>query len=233
MPSPSLPSRRAGTITQGRSCQGGRCRACWECPHASSATQSPASSWWNPVMVVCTGTFAGIPGGLSSLRSAVLCSQNDYSPPKLQSLRPRAEHPDAMPHSSENSPSRVPRQKAGSVEEVAKWCAWAILWRLALGCWLGSPGSPFTQSAIEAALRYACKTRRAASDRITRASAHRLLAPRNAWSGTEGGAGVGGTLDLEHDPSVHAPGPERPARSDRAAKLWATYGQRPRADRTK
>ena len=37
-------ARPSGVSTHGLFCQGGSCRMCWPCPHASSATQWPSSS---------------------------------------------------------------------------------------------------------------------------------------------------------------------------------------------
>jgi len=86
-------------------------------------------------------------------------------------------------------------------------------------------GKPFTQSASEAALRFACKRsglRPIGSHEpgtpSVRTSPCEALRRRRFRSGR--------TLDAEHDPSVHASSAERASRSDRLARLWATRGQR-------
>jgi len=86
-----------------------------------------------------------------------------------------------------------------------------------------SDGRPFTQSAIEAALRFGCK--RAGLRIIGSHVPHLLLASRYAWLGAEGDPGTRRSLDAQHDPSVHASGAECTARSDRASRLWAARGQ--------
>jgi hypothetical protein len=67
---------------------------------------------------------------------------------------------------------------------------------------------------------------RASEHRLARAPAHLLLAPRHEGRGAEGDSGARGSLDAEHDPSVHASSAERALRSDWFAQLWAAGGQR-------
>lgn len=66
----------------------------------------------------------------------------------------------------------------------------------------------------------------APSDRLTRASAYVLLAPRDARCGTEGDPRACGSLDPEHDASLHASSAQRASRSDRTFGFWAAGGQR-------
>jgi hypothetical protein len=47
---PSFERRPSAVTTHGRFVQGGLCRTCWSCPHASSATQSFALSRWKPTI---------------------------------------------------------------------------------------------------------------------------------------------------------------------------------------
>ena len=88
-----------------------------------------------------------------------------------------------------------------------------------------SDGKPFTPVRNRGGAPLRLQTSGAPDHRLARASTHLLLAPRHAGRGAEGDSGAGRALDPQHDPSVHAPGAERVARSDRSARLWAAGGQ--------
>jgi hypothetical protein len=61
---------------------------------------------------------------------------------------------------------------------------------------------------------------------VARASAHLLLAPRDAGRGAEGDSGAARPQHAHDDAQVHASGAERAHGSHRLAQLWAAGGQR-------